>query len=78
MYIGRWKGLTLKPRGLEDGNPDLIVSRNVDTDVQAVPSDGWYILTKNFTSIFIVVVTTVIYIELYIYYTGLLIDHGIS
>lgn len=46
MYIGRWKGLTLKPRGLEDGNPDLIVSRNVDTDVQAVPSDGWYILRK--------------------------------
>ena len=46
------RDLTLTPQGLDDGNPELLVSRYVYTDLKAVPSDGWYVLMKNMTSIF--------------------------
>ena len=47
-------------RGFHYGHSELLVSRYVDTDIKAVPSDGWYILMKNITSIFILMATTLI------------------
>ena len=47
----RWEDLTLTPWGLDDGQPDLLVLRYVDTDQKAVPSYGWYIWMKSIISI---------------------------
>ena len=47
----RWEDLTLTPRGLDDGQPDMLVLRYVDTELKPVTSDGWYIWIINITSI---------------------------
>ena len=52
MLGGRWKSLMLMPWGLDDGHPELLFLRCVDTHLKSVPSDGWYNLTKNITCIF--------------------------
>ena len=41
-----WDILNLTPRGLDDGHPELLFWRYVDTNVKDNPSDGWYILRK--------------------------------
>ena len=37
-----WEALTLTPKGLNDGNPELLFWKYVDTDVKDDPSEGWY------------------------------------
>ena len=73
----RWEDLTLKPRGLEDAQPELMVSKYVDTDLKAVPSDGWDVWMKNIISTFSLMATTHITIMLEMHYTGLQVDHYI-
>lgn len=37
-----WEALTLTTRGLDDGQPELVFWRYVDTYIKDVTSDGWY------------------------------------
>ena len=47
-----WEALTLTQWGLEDGHPEILFWRDVDTDVKDDPSDGWHNLTDSILSIF--------------------------
>ena len=58
MAFGKLSPLTLQ--GLDDGHLLLLFLRYTDTDLKAVPSDGWYILMKNIISIIILMATTLI------------------
>ena len=53
-----WEALTLIPQGLDDGHPDLLFRRHVDTDEKDDPSDRRYNLTNSITSIFSLMATT--------------------
>ena len=44
LWGSMWEALTLIPRGLDDGHPELLFSRYGDTEVKDDPSDRWYIL----------------------------------
>lgn len=35
-----WEAVPFTPRVLDDGQPELLLGRNVDTDLKAVPSNG--------------------------------------
>ena len=55
-----WEDLPLTPQTLDDVQPEMLVSRYVDTDLKAVPSDGLYIWMKNMILIFSLMATNLI------------------
>ena len=40
MLGHNWEALPFTPQELDDGQPELLLGRYVDTDLKAVPSDG--------------------------------------
>ena len=66
------------PQGLEGGHPELLLWRDIDTEVNDDPSDMWYNLTISSSSIFNFMANTHQSTMLNISYTGLIFDHGIS
>ena len=52
------EALTLTFRGFDDGHPELLFWRFVDTDVKDDQSDGWHNLMKSILSIFSLMATT--------------------
>ena len=51
---------TITPQGVNDGQPDFLFCRYVDTDVKDDPLDGWYNLTNSIISIFSLMTNTLI------------------
>ena len=47
-----WEALPFTAQVIDDGQPELLFGRYVDTDLKAVPSDGWLILTEHIISVF--------------------------
>ena len=55
-----WEALSLTHGGLDDGHPELLFWRCVDTEEKNDPSDGWYNLMISIISIFSLMATTLI------------------
>ena len=52
--------LKLTPQELDNGHPEMLFWRYVDTDVKDDPSDGWYNLMNTLVSNFSLIHTTLI------------------
>lgn len=55
-----WEALTLIPRGLDDGQSELLFCRYVDTYVNYDPSHWWYNLSNTIISNFSLMASTLI------------------
>lgn len=55
-----WEALTLTPRGLDDGQSELLFCRYVDTYVNYDPSHWWYNLSNTIISNFSLMASTLI------------------
>ena len=73
-----WEALTLTPRGLNDGQPELLFWRHVDTEVKNDPSYCCYNFTNSIISLYPLGHHSHQAPELNIYYTGVWSDHVIS
>ena len=60
MWGGIWEYLNLTTQGLDDGHPELLFWRYVDTDVKEDLSCGLYNLMNSIISIISLLATTLI------------------
>ena len=65
LFCSSWQDLSLTPQRLNKGHLELFFSRYVDTEVKALPLDGWYNLMKNIISIVILMATSLISLQSY-------------
>ena len=55
-----WEALTLTNQRLNDGQPELVYWRYVDTYIKDVPSYGWYNIRNSIISIFSLMATNIL------------------
>ncbi len=63
MLGHNWEALPFTPQELDDGQPELLLGRYVDTDLKAVPSDGIVYPDGKCSLIFFFISTTSICVQ---------------
>ena len=63
FFLGpMWESLTLTPRSLDDGHPELLFWMYVDTDLKMIHHGGFYNLMKSIISNFSLMASTCIHL----------------